>query len=127
CGRRDSSGGDAGVSPQRDLSLEGKVAVVTGAGAGLGRAEALELARHGAAVVVNDVAADAAHDTVAAVEERGGKAVAVAGDVGDRGTTDALLTTAVEHLGGLHVVVNNAGLVRDKMLFNLTDDDWDTV
>jgi len=115
------------VSPQRDLSLEGKVAVVTGAGAGLGRAEALELARHGAAVVVNDVAADAAHDTVAAVEERGGKAVAVAGDVGDRGTTDALLTTAVEHLGGLHVVVNNAGLVRDKMLFNLTDDDWDTV
>ncbi|MCR3721805.1 MULTISPECIES: 3-oxoacyl-ACP reductase [Prauserella salsuginis group] len=107
--------------------LDGRVAIVTGAGAGLGRAEALELGRQGAALVVNDVADEAARATVAAVEEVGGKALAVAGDVGERATADALLAAATEHFGGLHLVVNNAGLVRDKMLFNLTDDDWDTV
>lgn len=112
---------------EADTSLDGRVAIVTGAGAGLGRAEALELAKHGAAVVVNDVGDDAAGDTVAAVEELGGKALAVPGDVGERATADALLVAATEHFGGLHVVVNNAGVVRDKMLFNLTDDDWDTV
>ncbi|OLT48604.1 3-oxoacyl-ACP reductase [Saccharomonospora sp. CUA-673] len=109
------------------MSLDGRVAIVTGAGGGLGRAEALELARHGASVVVGDIDPDTAGDTAAAVEQLGGKAVAVTGDVGERETTDALLAAATERLGGLDVVVNNAGLVRDKMLFNLTDDDWDTV
>ncbi|MCP2253382.1 3-oxoacyl-[acyl-carrier protein] reductase [Prauserella aidingensis] len=112
---------------QAGAVLDGRVAIVTGAGAGLGRAEALELAVQGAAVVVNDVADDAARATAAAVEEVGGKALAVAGDVGERATADALLAAASEHFGRLDVVVNNAGLVRDKMLFNLTDDDWDTV
>jgi NAD(P)-dependent dehydrogenase (short-subunit alcohol dehydrogenase family) len=104
-------------------ALDGKVAIVTGAGAGLGRAEALALAAVGASVVVNDVS-DV--DTVDEIEALGGKAVLVKGDVGERATADALVAAA-EDLGGLHVVVNNAGLLRDRMLFNLSDDEWDLV
>ncbi|SER81812.1 SDR family NAD(P)-dependent oxidoreductase [Lentzea albida] len=108
------------------MDLEGKVAVVTGAGAGLGRAEALELARAGASIVLNDLpgAADAA---AAEIEELGAKCVVVEGDVGERATADALVAAAVEQFGGLHVVVNNAGVLRDRMLFNMTDDEWDLV
>jgi NAD(P)-dependent dehydrogenase (short-subunit alcohol dehydrogenase family) len=110
------------------LSLDGKVAIVTGAGAGLGRAEALALARAGASVVVNDVASDTApNDVVDEIEALGGKALLVTGDVGERSTADALLRAATEHFGGLHIVVNNAGVVRDRMLFNMTDEEWDTV
>ena len=105
------------------VGLDGKVAVVTGAGAGLGRAEALALAGAGASVVVNDVSSV---DTVDEIEALGGKAVFVEGDVGERATADALIAAA-EALGGLHVVVNNAGLLRDRMLFNLTDEEWDLV
>jgi 3-oxoacyl-[acyl-carrier protein] reductase len=107
-----------------DFSLAGKVAVVTGAGAGLGRAEALALARAGADVVVNDVSES---DVVDEIEALGGKAVFVAGDVSERATADAMTAAAVEHLGGLHVVVNNAGVTRDRMLFNMSDEEWDTV
>ncbi len=107
-------------------SLRGKVAVVTGAGAGLGRAEALALAAAGADVVVNDV--DPAAVAVAdEIEELGAKAVFVAGDVGDSGTADELMAAAIERLGGLHVVVNNAGVVRDRMLFGMSDEEWDLV
>jgi NAD(P)-dependent dehydrogenase (short-subunit alcohol dehydrogenase family) len=106
------------------LSLAGKVAVVTGAAAGLGRAEALALARAGAHVVVNDLAAG---DVVDEIESLGGKALFVAGDVAERDTADAMLAAATEHFGGLHIVVNNAGVTRDRMLFNMTDDEWDTV
>jgi 3-oxoacyl-[acyl-carrier protein] reductase len=106
------------------LSLAGKVAVVTGAAAGLGRAEALALARAGADVVVNDLAPG---DVVDEIEAIGGKALFVGGDVAERDTADALLAAATEHFGGLHVVVNNAGVTRDRMLFNMTDDEWDTV
>ena len=108
------------------MDLGGKVAVVTGAGAGLGRAEALELARAGADVVLNDL--PGAVSTVAEeIEELGAKAVVVEGDIGERATADALLAAAVEHFGGLHVVVNNAGVLRDRMLFNMSDEDWDLV
>jgi NAD(P)-dependent dehydrogenase (short-subunit alcohol dehydrogenase family) len=106
------------------LSLAGKVAIVTGAGAGLGRAEALALARAGADVVVNDLTAGG---TVEEIEAAGGKAVFVEGDIGERATADALVATATERFGGLHVVVNNAGVLRDRMLFNMSDDEWDLV
>jgi NAD(P)-dependent dehydrogenase (short-subunit alcohol dehydrogenase family) len=106
------------------LSLAGKVAVVTGAAAGLGRAEALALARAGADVVVNDLAPG---DIVDEIESIGGKALFVGGDVAERDTADAMLAAATEHFGGLHVVVNNAGVTRDRMLFNMSDDEWDTV
>ena len=107
------------------LSLDGKVAVVTGAGAGLGRAEALALARAGAAVVVNDLAG-AGEDTAEEIRGLGGTAAVVAGDVGERSTADAMVAAALD-LGGLHVVVNNAGVTRDKMLFNMTDQEFDLV
>jgi NAD(P)-dependent dehydrogenase (short-subunit alcohol dehydrogenase family) len=105
-------------------SLHGKVAIVTGAGAGLGRAEALALAGEGANVVVNDLAAS---DVVDEIEALGAKALFVGGDIAERATADALTEAAVEHFGGLHVVVNNAGMTRDRMLFNLSDEEWDAV
>lgn len=107
--------------------LSGKVAVVTGAAAGLGRAEAIGLAAAGATVVVNDIARSLdASDVLDEIAAVGAKGVAVAGDVSQRSTADELVATA-DGLGGLDVVVNNAGITRDKMLFNMTDDDWDAV
>jgi 3-oxoacyl-[acyl-carrier protein] reductase len=107
------------------LSLDGRVAIVTGAGAGLGRAEALALAEAGARVVLNDLpgAADEAADEIRA---RGGEVVVVEGDVGERSTADAMVAAA-EGLGSLDIVVNNAGMTRDRMLFNLSDEEWDDV
>ena len=107
-------------------SLEGRVAIVTGAGAGLGRAEALALARAGADVVLNDLPG-AAEEAAEEVRALGVDAVVVPGDVGESATADALLQAAVEKLGRLDVVVNNAGITRDKMLFNMTDDEFDLV
>jgi 3-oxoacyl-[acyl-carrier protein] reductase len=111
-----------------ELSLAGKVAIVTGAAAGLGRAEALALADAGAELVVNDLAAGEASDAlVDEIEARGAKALFVGGDIGERATADALLAAATEHFGRLHVVVNNAGITRDRMLFNMSDEEWDDV
>jgi 3-oxoacyl-[acyl-carrier protein] reductase len=106
-------------------SLDGKVAIVTGAGAGLGRAEAVALARAGARVVVNDLPG-AGDDAVDEIRALGGQAVVVPGDVSERATADAMVAAAVE-LGGLDIVVNNAGMTRDRMLFNLSDEEWDAV
>jgi NAD(P)-dependent dehydrogenase (short-subunit alcohol dehydrogenase family) len=107
--------------------LSGLVAVVTGAAAGLGRAEAIGLARAGATVVVNDIAgALDKSDVVDEIATAGSKAVAVAGDISERSTADELVETA-DGLGGLSIVVNNAGITRDRMLFNMTDEDWDAV
>jgi 3-oxoacyl-[acyl-carrier protein] reductase len=101
--------------------------VVTGAAAGLGRAEAIGLARSGATIVVNDMAAALdASDVFDEIVAAGSKAVAVEGDISARSTADELVATA-EGLGGLHIVVNNAGITRDKMLFNMSDEDWDAV
>jgi 3-oxoacyl-[acyl-carrier protein] reductase len=107
--------------------LSGLVAVVTGAAAGLGRAEAIGLARAGATVVVNDIAgALDRSDVIDEITTAGSKAVAVAGDISERSTADELVQTA-DGLGGLGIVVNNAGITRDRMLFNMTDEDWDAV
>jgi NAD(P)-dependent dehydrogenase (short-subunit alcohol dehydrogenase family) len=107
--------------------LSGLVAVVTGAAAGLGRAEAVGLARAGATVVVNDIAAALdKSDVIDEIVAAGSKAVAVAGDIGQRSTADELVETA-DGLGGLSIVVNNAGITRDRMLFNMSDEDWDAV
>ncbi len=112
--------------PDPTTSLEGRVAVVTGAGAGLGRAEALALAGAGANVVLNDLPG-AAEDAAEEVRSHGVEAIVVPGDVGERATADAMLLAATEKLGRLDVVVNNAGITRDKMLFNMSDEDFDLV
>ncbi|MDN4175343.1 3-oxoacyl-ACP reductase [Nocardioides sp. SOB77] len=109
-----------------DLSLDGRVAVVTGAGAGLGRAEALALASAGARVVLNDLPG-AADDAVEEIRSRGGEATVVEGDVSERSTADAMVAAAVDGFGSLDIVVNNAGMTRDRMLFNMSDDEWDAV
>lgn len=107
--------------------LSGKVAVITGAAAGLGRAEALGLARLGATVVVNDIAtALDASDVIDEISSAGSKAIAVSGDISQRATADELVSTA-DGLGGLDIVVNNAGITRDRMLFNMSDEEWDQV
>ncbi|OBJ52715.1 3-oxoacyl-ACP reductase [Mycobacterium sp. 1423905.2] len=101
--------------------------MVTGATAGLGRAEALGLARLGATVVVNDIAkALDASDVLDEINTTGAKAIAVAGDISQRSTADELIATA-DGLGGLDIVINNAGITRDRMLFNMSDEDWDQV
>jgi 3-oxoacyl-[acyl-carrier protein] reductase len=109
------------------LSLEGRSAVVTGAGAGLGRAEALALAAAGASVVVNDFSADAAHAVVEEIRATGAAAVAAVGDVADWSVAESLVSTAVAEYGKLDVLVNNAGVLRDRTIFNISESEWDTV
>ena len=117
-------------------SLKGRVAVVTGAGRGIGAAVARALAREGARVVVNDlgVALDGtgsdeqpAEAVVAEIREAGGEAIAHFGNVADHDDARTLITTAVDQYGGLDVLVNVAGILRDRMIFNLDPADWDAV
>jgi NAD(P)-dependent dehydrogenase (short-subunit alcohol dehydrogenase family) len=109
------------------VSLQGKTAIVTGSGAGLGAAYASALAAAGAAVVVNDVSADAAEATVAAIRNAGGRAVAVVAPVGSSEVAQQLVDTAVAEFGGLDILVTNAGILRDKSLLKMTDEDFDSV
>ena len=110
----------------RTPALDGKVAIVTGAGAGLGRAEALALADAGARIVLNDLPGGA-DEAAEEIRSRGGEATIVAGDVGERATADAMVAAAVDGFGGLDIVVNNAGITKDRMLFNMSDEEWDLV
>ena len=107
-------------------SIDGKVAVVTGAGAGLGRAEALALAGAGARVVLNDLPG-AADETAAEIKGLGAEVAVAPGDVGERSTADQIVQTALESFGSLDILVNNAGITRDRMLFNMSDDEFDQV
>jgi NAD(P)-dependent dehydrogenase (short-subunit alcohol dehydrogenase family) len=108
-------------------NLDGKVAVVTGSGRGLGRAYAIALAAAGAAVVVNDLDEAAARETVDAVTAAGGKAVAEIAAVGDTASAEALVQRAVDEFGRLDIMVTNAGVLRDKVLWKMTDEDFDLV
>ena len=116
--------------------LDGRVAIVTGAGRGLGREHALLLAAEGASVVVNDLGAavdgsgadaSVAEEVAAEVRAGGGTAVASGHDVSDWEQARAVVALAVEAFGGLHVLVNNAGTLRDRFLVNLAEDEWDDV
>lgn len=109
------------------MSLAGKAAIVTGSGRGLGLAYAQELARQGAAVVINDVDAEVANAAVAGITEAGGKAVAVVAPVGSAETARQLVAAAVENFGRLDILVTNAGVLRDKSLLKMTDEDFDLV
>jgi NAD(P)-dependent dehydrogenase (short-subunit alcohol dehydrogenase family) len=109
------------------MSLDGKVAIVTGSGRGLGLAYAQELARQGAAVVINDVDAQTAADAVASIQSAGGRAVAVVAPVGPTQTATELVAAAVEEFGRLDALVTNAGVLRDTVLWKMSDDDFDTV
>lgn len=115
--------------------LDGKVALVTGAGHGIGRGHALELARQGAKVVINDLGGSAkgegqsrdAELVVDIIKSRGGDAVADFGDVGDEAAAEAMVKRGIEEWGRLDIVVNNAGIVRDKAIWNMSVDDFDLV
>ncbi|ACY95706.1 MULTISPECIES: SDR family NAD(P)-dependent oxidoreductase [Thermomonospora] len=107
--------------------LDGKVAIVTGAGRGIGRGEALELARQGAAVVVNEFDAEAGKAVVDEITAMGGQAALHVGDVSEIDDAKALIDTAVETFGGLDALVNNAGILRDRTLVKMTPEEWDAV
>ncbi|WP_432168771.1 SDR family NAD(P)-dependent oxidoreductase [Streptomyces sp. bgisy031] len=105
--------------------LDGRVAVITGAGAGLGREHALLFAAEGAKVVVNDL--NNAKDVAEEINAAGGEAIAVEGSVTDMAVGEQLIAAAVESFGDLHAVVNNAGIIRDAMLVNMTEEQFDLV
>ena len=116
--------------------VEGRVAIVTGAGRGIGREHALSLARHGAKVVVNDLGGDLhgeggdlspAQQVVAEIEELGGEAVANGDNVADFAGAERMIRAAIDTFGDLHAVVNNAGILRDRVLANMTEEEWDAV
>lgn len=109
------------------VDLTGRVAVVTGAAQGIGEATARRLATAGAAVAVVDLAKDKAEAVALDIEEAGGRAVAVSCDVSDVSQVNAAVERTVAELGPIGVLVNNAGVLRDSLLFKMTDDDWDTV
>ena len=116
--------------------LEGKVALVTGAGRGIGREHAVMLAEHGAKVVVNDLGGDQfgtgadatpAQEVVEAIGAAGGEAVVNGGNVASFDDAGAMVQQAIDTFGDINIVVNNAGVLRDRMVFSMSEDDWDTV
>jgi len=107
--------------------LSGRTAVVTGAARGIGAAEAIRLAQDGANVAVLDLSAEACQETVEAIEATGAEALAVACDVSNEEQVEKAFDAVAEKFGGVHILVNNAGLLRDNLSFKMTESDWDTV
>lgn len=107
--------------------LDGRVAIVTGSGRGIGQQIAFRLARDGAAVVINDIDEAPARETVAAIVKDGGRAVACAGDVSAADFGERIVKTAVDELGGCHIVVNNAGFTWDSVIQKMSDEQWYTI
>jgi NAD(P)-dependent dehydrogenase (short-subunit alcohol dehydrogenase family) len=110
-----------------DLTLDGRTAIVTGAANGLGRAEAIALAAEGAAVVLNDLPGPAVRTVADEITAAGGRAVVCEGDIGEWATGEAMLAAALDSFGGLDIVVNNAGVLRDRMIFTMSPQEWDLV
>jgi Dehydrogenases with different specificities (related to short-chain alcohol dehydrogenases) len=108
-------------------SLEGKVAIVSGSGRGIGREVALKLASEGASVVVNDLDAEPAEQTLTEIGSIGGAAVACVGSVTDEGFGERFVRTAVDSFGGLDIIVNNAGYTWDNIIQKMTDEQWDAI
>lgn len=109
------------------MRLKGKVAVITGSGQGLGKGYALEFAKQGADIVVNDVNEENANSVVKEIEGLGGKAIAVKAAVNKREDAGRLIDTAIEKLGKVDILVNNAGITRTAMLHKMTEQQWDEV
>src|SRR5213596_4063785 len=117
-------------------ALEGRVAIITGAGRGLGREHALLFASEGAKVVVNDLGGDmhgeggdpsSAMQTVDEITAMGGEAVVNGDNVADWDGAQRLINSAIEHFGDLDILVNNAGILRDRVIVNMTEEEWDAV
>ncbi|MDO9453416.1 MAG: SDR family oxidoreductase [Stagnimonas sp.] len=109
------------------MKLAGKVALVTGSGRGIGREIALKLAAEGAAVVVNDLDAAPAEETIEAIKALGGTAVACIGSVTESGFAERFVGTAIEQLGGLDIIVNNAGYTWDNVIHKMSDEQWHAI
>ena len=106
---------------------DGRVIIITGAGGGLGREYALAFGAAGAKVLVNDINAQAAADTVADIQDAGGEALANTQDITNYEQSGLIVRTAIDHFGDLHVVINNAGICRDRMFASMTESEWDQV
>ncbi|MCW2504451.1 MAG: Dehydrogenase with different specificity (related to short-chain alcohol dehydrogenase)-like [Actinomycetia bacterium] len=108
-------------------ALEGKSAIVTGAGRGIGAAIAARLAADGAAVAAVDLVLDGAETTAKAIEAAGGRALAIAADVSSADDAESVMDRVEAEFGSIGILVNNAGVTRDNLLFKMSEDDWDTV